>query len=144
MLSGRPLQLSSRVLARSHLSASVEPYLSFACLTLHTTTCCILLGQVFFILFCSIFVVESPALDFIASAHGLFLLTGFKMNITCHTSDDINTTVVLPNGHPAGQTHLTHAIRCFLTLALVLRLGLDFPSTLTGGLDCPVSTSLVS
>jgi hypothetical protein len=89
-------------------------------------------------------VVESPALALIASAHGLFLLTGFKMNITCHTSDDINTTVVLPNGHPAGQTHLTHAIRCFLTLALVLRLGLDFPSTLTGGLDCPVSTSLVS
>jgi hypothetical protein len=54
------------------------------------------------------------------------------MNITCHTSDDINTTVVLPHGHPAGQTHLTHAIRCFFTLALVLRLGLDCPSTSTG------------
>jgi hypothetical protein len=65
-------------------------------------------------------VVESPALDFIASANGLFLLTGFKMNITCYTPDDINTTVVLPHGHLAEQTHLTHAIRCFLTLALVL------------------------
>ena len=48
LLSGRPLQLSSRVMARFHLSASVEPYLSFAYLTLHTPTCCILLGQVFF------------------------------------------------------------------------------------------------
>ena len=36
LLSGRPLQLSSRVMARFHLSASVEPYLSFAYLTLHT------------------------------------------------------------------------------------------------------------
>ena len=33
LLSGRPLQLSSRIMARSHPSASVQPYLTLACLT---------------------------------------------------------------------------------------------------------------
>ena len=129
-------------------------------LNLAGLNCCFLLGQVFFILFCSIFSVESPALalldlrgrvfntsswsyraiKLLLLSHSLLLHLHMdyspphrlQMNISCHTSDDINTTPILPHGHPAGQTHLTHAIRCFLTLALVAWLGLDCPSTSTG------------